>query len=278
MAELKVLDGWTWYAEIRGEGWPLLLLHGFTGRAEAWWPVLDRLSAHYRTVCVDMPGHGRSRFPEDPAQRTMDGAVASLLRLMDDLGYPRFHLLGYSMGGRTALTLASQAPGRLSGLVLESASPGLEDPEARRDRQRQDEDLADWILANGLEAFATRWAAQPLFASQARLPAAVRDRQRQLRLAQTPEGLAASLRGMGTGAQRPQWDRLSSLSIPVLLVTGALDAKFCAIAARMASRLPDVRWVKVEGAGHTVHLERPDAYLDAVLAFLQACDERREQT
>ncbi|MCL6517597.1 2-succinyl-6-hydroxy-2,4-cyclohexadiene-1-carboxylate synthase [Alicyclobacillus sp.] len=275
MAELRTVDGWTWAYEVDGRGWPLLMLHGFTGRHDSWWPVADRLAASYRIIRVDMPGHGESRFPADARERSMEEAVRSLLRLMDALGVERFHLLGYSMGGRTALSLAVHAPRRVTGLVLESASPGLEDPVARRDRQRQDEALADWVEAHGVAAFAKRWAEQPLFSSQLRLAEPVRRRVQAIRLGQTAEGLAASLRAMGTGAQTPVWDRLDAVVAPTLLVTGALDEKFCAIARRMQAKLPDAAWVCVPDAGHTVHLEQPEAYVEAVLGHLAACDERR---
>ena len=92
----------------------------------------------------------------------------------------------------------------------------------------------------------------------------------------TAGGLASSLRLAGTGTQEPLWDRLPALTMPVLLVAGALDAKFVAAAERMAGLIPHVTLAVVDGAGHTVHLERPDdvprrprrlAHLDTVTGF-----------
>ncbi|NMA72167.1 MAG: alpha/beta fold hydrolase, partial [Firmicutes bacterium] len=82
--------------------------------------------------------------------------------------------------------------------------------------------------------------------------------------------LAASLRGMGTGAQAPLWDRLPRLAVPTRLVVGERDAKFVALARQMAARSPQIQVVTVPGAGHTVHLEQPEAFLQAVLPFLEA--------
>ena len=80
-------------------------------------------------------------------------------------------------------------------------------------------------------------------------------------------GLASSLRRAGTGTQEPLWDRLSELSMPVLLVTGSMDEKFSRTAGRMAECIGDnARWVLLSG-GHTVHRESP-AFADTLLDWL----------
>jgi len=89
------------------------------------------------------------------------------------------------------------------------------------------------------------------------------------RLENTVDGLAASLRLTGTGTQRPLWDDLPRLTMPVLFVVGELDAKFTAIAHRMRERWGGDATVEViPGAGHACHLERPDQFLDVVVPFL----------
>ena len=77
------------------------------------------------------------------------------------------------------------------------------------------------------------------------------------RLRNTSGGLAAALRGLGTGVMDPLWDRLGELAMPVDLVVGARDAKFVAINERMAARIPRVRLHVLPDTGHAVHLERP---------------------
>jgi pimeloyl-ACP methyl ester carboxylesterase len=79
------------------------------------------------------------------------------------------------------------------------------------------------------------------------------------RLRNTPEGLASALRGLGTGVMEPLWDALPSLAVPVTLVVGERDAKFHAIAERMAAALPRAELVVVQGAGHAAQLEQPAA-------------------
>ncbi len=132
---------------------------------------------------------------------------------------------------------------------------GLADPAERAARREADDRLADRIEAIGVEAFAGDWGAQPLFAGQ---PPQVAAAAHADRLRNTPTGLAAALRGLGTGVMEPLWDRLGELRIPVTLIAGARDEKFRAVADRMAAAIPDARVEIVEGAGHAAHLERPD--------------------
>jgi 2-succinyl-6-hydroxy-2,4-cyclohexadiene-1-carboxylate synthase len=232
----------------------LVLLHGFTQTGRSWQPVRDVLGARYRAVAPDLPGHGQfaGRRPASFA------ACDAYLRALTDAP---FTLTGYSMGGRIALHAALAIGARIRRLVLVGAGPGLADPAEREQRRAADDALADRIEALGVEAFAREWAAQPLFAGMPRGIAELADADRRRN---TAPGLAAALRGLGTGAMPSLWDRLGELPMPVELVVGARDDKFRAIAGRMAERLRDARVHVVEGAGHAVHLERPDAVADVL--------------
>jgi 2-succinyl-6-hydroxy-2,4-cyclohexadiene-1-carboxylate synthase len=251
----------------RGDGLALLLLHGFTRDARAWEPVLPCFDG-YRTVRVDLIGHGRSDSPADPARYTMTHAVEDLIALLHHLEIERTALLGYSLGGRVALQLALEAPELLWALVCESASPGIEDPAARAARIESDEALAVSLQEEGIEAFVERWQAQSLFASQPRLPAAVLEEQRRQRLENSTLGLANSLRGMGAGAQEFLLPRLHEIDLPALFVAGALDQRYAALAPKMAAEVPGAECRIIEGAGHTTHLEQPEAFAAAVTGFL----------
>lgn len=256
------------HLETVGVGRPLLLLHGFTGAAASWAGHLAVLAQGRQVVAPDLLGHGASAAPEDPTRYRIEHCVADLLALLDALNAPQVDLLGYSMGGRIALSLACAAPARIGRLVLESASPGLADPVQRAARAASDDALADSIEREGLAAFVARWEALPLFASQQALPEATRAALRTQRLRSNPRGLAGSLRGMGTGQMRPLWQELPRLRLPVLLLAGALDRTYCDLAHRMAAQLPNARLAIIPDAGHTIHLEQPDVFQQTVLAFL----------
>lgn len=227
----------------------IVLLHGFTQTGGSWAATIAALGERYRALAPDIRGHG-SRCAAEPV--TFDAVAADVLALAPE----RFALAGYSMGGRIALDVALRAPGRVSRLILIGASPGLRDGEERRARRVADEALADRLGREGIEAFAAEWAALPLLADQ---PHEVAAAARAERLRQSPAGLAAALRGLGTGAMEPLWDRLGELSMPVTLIAGERDAKFRAIAQQMEAAIPRAALHVVPGAGHAVQLERPGA-------------------
>jgi 2-succinyl-6-hydroxy-2,4-cyclohexadiene-1-carboxylate synthase len=263
--------------EVRstGGGPPVILLHGFTGRGASWSAHLPALGRHHRTIVLDLPGHGRSAAPADPARYAVEcqaGDVASILARLDAAPAD---VIGYSMGARIALRLAADHPSVVHRLVLESPSAGIADPVERAARRARDELLADAIERDGIAAFVDRWEAEPVFASQAALPAAARRRLRAERLANRPQGLAASLRGAGQGVGPPLLGRLADLHAPTLVIAGALDKAGRERAETVAAAMPDARLAIVPEAGHTPHLERPAAFRRLVLAFLDAAPAGR---
>lgn len=246
----------------------LVLLHGFTGSASGWGTHLDRFaSAGFRVIALDMLGHGASDAPADPRRYSIERCGDDIIAALSELGVRRGEaiLLGYSMGGRIALYTALS--GFFRALVLESASPGLASAAEREQRRASDEALAASIERDGLAAFVEHWENLPLFASQSALPEPIRKSLHEQRLRNRPSGLANSLRGVGTGAQPPLYDRLSEPTLPALLIAGELDAKYRAIARDMAQSLSHADVRIVAGAGHTVHLERPDQFDALVLDF-----------
>lgn len=256
--------------ERSGSGPALLLLHGFTGSVETWHAHLPALTPYVTAVAVDLIGHGASDAPDDPARYAMDRCVADLLALLDRLEIERTAVLGYSMGARVALHLAAAAPRRVQALLLESGSPGLAGAAERAARRAADEALAGQIERDGVDAFVQCWERLPLFATQRALPPEVRAALRRQRQRNRAHGLANSLRGLGTGAQQPLWERLGEIEAPALLVAGALDAKFSAIAQAMVAALPRGRMELVPQAGHAVHLERPAEFDHLVVEFVVA--------
>ncbi|MCY4022881.1 MAG: 2-succinyl-6-hydroxy-2,4-cyclohexadiene-1-carboxylate synthase [Anaerolineaceae bacterium] len=257
-----------YHYHCEGSGPPLLLLHGFTGSHASWAHLASGFAGHFLTVAVDLPGHGKTDMPRDAARCRQELVSADLVDLMAHCGHDRFNLLGYSMGGRLALALSICFPDRVTALVLESASPGLPTAAERERRRRQDEDLARQIETGGVHRFVNVWEQLPLFASQGQLPASTRNATRQQRLGNSAHGLAASLRGAGTGAQPSFWSQLPQLKTPTLLICGELDAKFCEVARRMVSANPALKLQQVPGAGHCVHLERAQSFQRAAMDFL----------
>jgi 2-succinyl-6-hydroxy-2,4-cyclohexadiene-1-carboxylate synthase len=263
-------DNKTYYYEVHGEGFPVVMLHGFTGSSATWQNFIDKWGSGYQIITVDLPGHGKTRTP---SLRSMEECLQDLNKLFESLGLETFHLLGYSMGGRTALSYTMLYPEQVSTLILESASPGIEDVEEQRQRQKSDEILAKRIKELGVLLFVDYWQDIPLFGSQKRLPSHVQRKLRSERISQTKDGLALSLLAMGTGSQVSLWSSLRNLDMPVLLLVGELDPKFVAINKKMQSKLKSGNLIICEDAGHAIHVEKTETFGKMVIEFLNGTTE-----
>jgi 2-succinyl-6-hydroxy-2,4-cyclohexadiene-1-carboxylate synthase len=242
--------------EHLGSGGPrVVLLHGFTQTGRSWGPIAGDLAAEHEVVLVDLPGHGASADVRADLPGTAD--------LVADIGGTAVYV-GYSMGGRVALHLALAHPELVQGLVLLSATGGIDDDGERAARRAADEQLALGIERDGVDTFLARWLAQPMFAGLPDDPAALADRRRN-----TAAGLASSLRLTGTGTQEPLWGYLRALPMPVVALAGERDEKFVAAARRLGVCIGTNASVEtIPDAGHAAHVERPAAFVSSVRAFL----------
>lgn len=218
--------------------------------------MVSALDQRSRPLAPDIRGHAS-------AGELTPVSVSAVLDDLSTLAAGELDLVGYSMGGRIALHAALAFGPRVRRLFLIGASPGVADAGERAERRAADEGLADEIEDLSIEAFATRWAQTPVLAG---LPAQLVAEVRADRLRSTPAGLAAALRGLGTGTLPSLWERLGELTTPVTLIVGERDAKFRAIAQQMVTRLPKGRVEVVSGAGHAVHLEAPESVADLIVA------------
>lgn len=242
----------------------VVLLHGFTGSTKTWHHVIKQLPLDVRIIAVDLIGHGQSASPQHVTPYSMEAQVNQLEALFEALQLQTFHLLGYSMGGRVALSYAMQFPNRIEQLLLESASPGLMLSEERAARKLADDALAQKIMQNGVQSFVDKWENIPLFATQKRLAPEVQQEIRNERLSQQAIGLANSLRGMGTGVMPTLWNKLATLTMPVTLMTGALDMKFVQLNEQMAMKLPQAKHITIPAVGHAIHVENPTKFATIV--------------
>ena len=251
-----------------GHGPVVVLLHGFMGCLKNWADLRQQLRPQWRTMAIDMPGHGGTPIANFGAPDAFERLPAALEDLLDGLSLDSVHLLGYSMGGRLALALALRAPERFASLVLEGVSPGLETDEDCVVRQGDERAWAE-ALVTDRNRFLDEWQAQPLF-----------DRQRErnpegyaaalrLRLKSDPAEWAGALQGYGLGRQPNLWPQLAHLNLPVLLITGDEDTRFTLGAQRMVSVLPNASHKVVAQAAHTPHLEQPVAFNRIVAEFLE---------
>jgi len=257
-----------------GSGTPVVLLHGFTGSAHAMAGLAGGLSDTHRTLSLDLVGHGRSAAPRDAAAYSMAACVGQLAAVFNGFDLHDAHLIGYSMGGRVALAFGVAHPARVASAILVGTSAGFRDPQQRAERARDDEALAERIEREGVEAFVDFWISQPFLVDARRLGARGVAEARRMRLANSAHGLAASLRGMGPGAQPPMHDALARVGAPICLAVGEEDLKFRALATEMSQELPNAQVEIVPDAGHSAHTDNPAAFLELARRFLADAEAR----
>lgn len=234
----------------------VVLAHGFTQTAKSW-ALFEELLTHHlpniETSAVDLPGHGSAADLETD----LWGCATHLVTEGEQATY-----IGYSLGGRVGLHAALIHANKVQRLVLIGATAGLESSSDRDVRREADNELASRIESLGVPSFIDEWLAKPLFAGLTDETS-----QRADRLRNTAEGLASSLRMAGTGTQDSLWERLSEIKVPVLVIAGESDKKFRAIGEHMVEYFPDSSLEIIQGAGHPVHLERPESTAEVIASW-----------
>ncbi|MCY4425274.1 MAG: alpha/beta hydrolase [Acidimicrobiaceae bacterium] len=242
-----------------GRGDPVVFLHGLGGSRTSWEPQLSGLSGEFRCIAWDMPGYGAS----DPvAPLTFTAIADAVVRLLDDAGVDRAHLVGESFGGMHALHTALRRPERVARLVLANTSPafGLDgtDPVAWRagrlaplDAGLAPADIAEDVLTSiagptlGDDALTMR------VAGFARIQAA---------------GLRAAVECLPAHDVR---DRLGAIASPALVVAGGLDAETPVAYSRiLTDGLANAELIVLDGVGHLAASEVPQTFNRLVRDFL----------
>lgn len=241
----------------------LILVHGFTQSAQTWARIAPALGSSHAVVAVDLPGHGRSAHIS-PAN------LAETARLVGETG-GRAIYVGYSLGGRVALTLALEYPELVKALVLVSVSPGITDPSEREIRRNSDCALAERLDPSdgsdpelSMEQFLDAWLSQPLFRDLGEIA-----QDRGSRVDNSARALARSLRTTGAGEMQPLHQRLAQLKMPVLCLAGERDLAYVERAQMMASEIGEnASSCIIGGAGHALSFEQPEAFLRVLEDFL----------
>lgn len=229
------------------------------GVGEDWRRIAENVGLPY--LLPDLAGHGGN------AGQAVDfGSQARvLIKMLDDNGVSSCRAVGYSMGGRLALYLAIHYPERVSGLVLESASPGLQNEADRVARIASDEGWAARLEFDFFGDVLDAWFSQEVFISLRESPL-LREIKTQ-RLSQDSKALARALHGFSLGRQASLWDQLGELAIPVLLISGEQDPKFRETMSQMALLISNSRHVIIDGAGHMPHVEEPELVAQLLKRF-----------
>lgn len=245
---------------------PLVLLHGYTGHARSWDSFASEMAKDYRVLALDQRGHGESAWADDYSPEAMVSDVAafvSALRLRE------FDLLGLSMGGRNAYHYAATQPAGLARLVIVDIGPEIVASGSERIRAGV---AAKDVFESFEEAFSAFRQANPRAD-----PFEAEHRLRNNLMLQDDGRLTyrydRKLRSPDRPLPRPDadaaWALLSRISVPSLLIRGELsDILSVETAQRMLREIPDCRFAEVKDAGHSIPLEQPRGFLEAVRTFL----------
>jgi len=245
-------DGVQLYYEAHGEGPALLLTHGFSATSQMWKGQIDALAPHFTVITWDMRGHGQSDYPEDPAAYSEEATVADMAALLDRLGARSAVVGGLSLGGYMSLAFHRAHPERTRALLIVDTGPGYKNVEAREGWNRNAVARAERYEREGLGDLSAA-------------SAEVRDAHHR-----DAAGLARAARGMLTQRDPRVIESLPDIRVPSLIIVGENDTPFLAASDYMAARIPGAKKVVIPHAGHAANIDNPDAFNEALTAFLKA--------
>jgi pimeloyl-ACP methyl ester carboxylesterase len=250
--------------EVRGEGHPLMLIHGLTANMDWWDPeFIEALAGRYRVLAFDNRGVERTETPED-GEFTCVQMAGDTTGLMDAVGIEHAHLIGVSMGGMIAQELALNHPGRVEKLVLcctymgkkHAVYASREDLAVLADQSGGPEGVFDRMLPF---MFPPEWIEDN--------PDAVAGFKRRV--------LASPMRGKNVVRQfmattmLDTYERLGELAIPTMVATGTDDSLIPAVNSRMiAERIPGAVLKEYAGARHGFIAQVREDFLEDLVEFL----------
>jgi pimeloyl-ACP methyl ester carboxylesterase len=237
--------------ERRGQGRPLVLLHGFPLDHHLWDDVAPLLEDSFDIIVPDLRGFGNSTMIESAL--SMDDYASDIASLLDHLNIQKAAIVGHSMGGYVALAFARRYPERVSGLGLVSSQLLADPPERKEGRYKSAAD----VEANGIGSVVEAMA--PKFTTDQKLQAYARESMQR----QQPAAYIGALKAMAERADSTPL--LSSFHFPVVIVHGDSDSLIPIDRAREVKQaLPQAHLVEIQGAGHMPMMEAAEKTAEAL--------------
>lgn len=250
--------------EDRGNGPPVVLVHGFPLNRTMWVVQMEALASHFRVIVPDLRGFGESQVV--PGVATMDTMAGDLVALLDVLGISEKIVLGgLSMGGYVALAFARRYPERLRGLILCDTRAKADSAQAKENRRR----VAERVLQEGPSFIADEMIPRLCCEKTFRTRPEVIEKLRTMIVTAPPEGVAAASLGM---AERPDLTPLlAQLPFPVLVIVGQFDVISPPEEMEaMAKEVANARFMIIPDAGHMAPMEQPDIVSETIRNWLQS--------
>jgi pimeloyl-ACP methyl ester carboxylesterase len=275
MSYASAKDGVKLYYEEAGSGTPLLFIHEFAGDCRSWEPQMRFFARYFRCVAYNARGFPPSEVPGDAERYSQAHARDDAVAVLDHLGFDRAHIVGLSMGGFAALHVGIACPQRARSLVIAGCGYGAA-PDKREAFQAECEAAAASFEANWTEA-AARYALGPTRVQlQNKDPRGWSEFARQL-AEHSPKGQALTMRGVQK-RRASLWELVEGMKridVPTLIVTGDEDDPCLEPALLMKRSIATSGLVVLPYSGHTINLEEPQAFNQALLEFLLRVDEGR---
>ena len=237
--------------EVYGDGPALILTHGYSSTSAMWEGQIEALSKHHKLVLWDMRGHGKSDYPADPNAYSEALTIGDIAALLDQIGTRRAIVGGLSLGGYMSLAFYRTHPERVAALLIIDTGPGFKKDEARTAWNKRAHETAERFERDGLSVLKSL------------------SRERSSVTHRDARGLALAARGMLTQRDASVMEVLPEIAVPSLIVVGADDTPFLAASDYMAAKIPGAKKVVIPSAGHAVNIDQPQAFIDAVLRFLE---------
>jgi len=260
MPKITVRDVEVNYEEA-GAGFPLVLVHGLNGDLTGWALIMPEFSKHYRTVAMDVRGHGGTSKPDQPY--SIKGFSEDLYEFMQKLGIPKAHLFGLSMGGAIAQQFALDHPEMIRSLILVSTFSYV-DNHARQAFLRLKSNLAQ----GGYPAFfdeVVKLAFTPKYI--AANPGPIAELKMKRIAVNSPAAIGRATDACLTFNLK---DQISKITLPTLVISGREDVFTPVHLAEQIHRsIRASEWKILEGVGHNLHIEAAPGLAQAVLNFLQ---------
>lgn len=272
-----VLDEVELYYEVVGSGFPIVLVHEFSGSYRSWSRQVEAFHTRHSVLVYNCRGYPPSTVPGDPSLYSQEHSVSDLLGLLDHLRIASAYVCGFSMGGSIALNFALDHPERVRALVLAGTGTGST---GREEFLREYSAIADRLESDGpravFEEYYTRMATR--IQLRRKDPATWKEFAEEF-AGLSGRGLAYTLRGVQF--KRPTVyaleARLRQVRVPTLILVGEEDAPALEPSRFMHKVIPDSRLVVFPGTGHTLNLEEPEHFNRAVLDFLTEVEAKGEQ-
>jgi pimeloyl-ACP methyl ester carboxylesterase len=259
--------------ELHGEsGPPLVLVHGYTGDITDWRHQLPAFSPSYRTLIIDLRGHGKSEAPTDRAAYTIDQFADDVEALVDEIGFPQYHLLGHSMGGAIVQEIALRSPDRLLSLTLHDTTDDFSVAASNAALKMWSDYRFNVAENQGMEAVSNMSSPFP---PPPYMPAERTDETNIRMSKMSVDAFIGAWHGV-TAWQGTRGARSAGISAPTLVIYGDLDMEFLIEAAkRLATNIPKAQLAVVPQAAHSPQWERPELYNAALGAFLNSVSGER---